>query len=298
MLDLGLVQQFLRIQVIRDRPNRRLFIHQKPYIESVLRRFQMDSCNTVSTPMEPNKQLSTNAGEASELEKLEYQQAIGSVMYIMLATRPDLAYTVSTLSLYCSNPGPEHAIATQRVFRYLKKTVNTGIAFEKTEHPAIDEAILKETKPLGKGLNGLIGFTDSDWARDKELRRSTSGYLFTLYRGAISWKSARQKVVATSSTEAEYIACSEAAKEGLWLRRIMMEIGREISQSSMEYSHEASMLEETQNLYPTPQEYLENPTTQLILADNQGAIKLSKNPQYHSRTKHIDIRYHFIRDSC
>jgi hypothetical protein len=218
MTDLGPVQQFLGIQIERNRQKRTLRIHQRPYIESILKRFQMDNCNGVSTPMEPNLQLVALDDDynATPTERLDYQRAIGSIMYAMLGTRPDLAFTVSTLSKYCINPGPQHAQAVQRVFRYLKKTLDYGITFSGTLNPAIDEAIRQE-KPLGKGLTGTtaFGFTDSDWAGDKDSRKSTSGYLYTLYNGSISWKSAKQPVVATSSTEAEYIACTEAAKEGL-----------------------------------------------------------------------------------
>jgi len=175
-------------------------------------------------------------------------------MYAMLGTRPDLAFTVSTLSKYCINPGPQHAQAVQRVFRYLKKTLDYGITFGGTLNPAIDEAIRQE-KPLGKGLTGTttFGFTDSDWAGDKDSRRSTSGYLYTLYNGSISWKSAKQPIVATSSTEAEYIACTEAAKEGLWIRRIMGEIRGESLKEPLHYSHEidAQDLLESLGIEPT-----------------------------------------------
>jgi hypothetical protein len=162
-------------------------------------------------------------------------------MYAMLGTRPDLANTISTLSKYCANPSPDHAIAVKRAFRYWNKTIDTGIVFGGIQNAAVEEALFKDTgtKALGKGLTGLFGFTDSDWAGDKDTRKLTSGFLFTLYGGAISWKSTKQPVVATSSTEAEYIACSEAAKEALWLRRITAEIRGTPARESMEYSHEA-----------------------------------------------------------
>lgn len=143
-------------------------------------------------------------------------------MYAMLGTRADLAYAVSTLSKYCINPGLEHSRAVQRVFRYLRKIIGYSTTFGGTQNPAVREAIRHDAlgKDLGKGLTGIttFGFTDSDWAGDKDSRKSTSGYLYTLYGGAISWKSAKQPIVAASSTEAEYIAWTEAAKEGLWIR--------------------------------------------------------------------------------
>jgi hypothetical protein len=212
----------------------------------------MEACNGVSTPIEPNLQLLNNESEATPENRLLYQQAIGKIIYAMLGTRPDLAFTVSVLSSFCSNPSPKHAIAVQRVFRYLRKTADTGITYSGTQEPS-----------------NSLGYTDSDWAGNLDSRKSTSGYVFILFGGATSWKSSRQSIVAMSSTEAEYIACSEAAKEALWLQRLLGEIQR------------------------TPIR-----KAQTLFADNQGAIKLSKNPQQHKRTKHIDIKYHFIRDCC
>jgi hypothetical protein len=179
----------------------------------------MDNYNGVSTPMDPNFLLEAAPPGYTALKEhqLEYQGAIRLVMYTMLGTRPDLAFTVSMLSKYCSNPTPKHVIAALRVLWYLRKTLRVGITFRGQSNPAIADV----TDDLS---TGITGFTDSDWAGDKDTRKSTSGYLFMLYRGAISWKSARQSVVATSSTEAEYIACSDAAKEALWIRRLSAEL--------------------------------------------------------------------------
>ena len=132
----------------------------------------------------------------------------------MLRTRPNLAFTVSTLSKYCFNPTPKHAIAVQRTLRYLRKTINVGITYKGQENQAVQEAA------SGLITTGITGFTDSDWARDKDSQKSTLGYVFLLHGSAVSWKSTKQNVVATSSTEAEYIACLEAAKEALRIRRL------------------------------------------------------------------------------
>jgi len=304
MHDLGPVQQFLGIQIERNRQKRTLRIHQKPYIESILKRFQMDNCNGVSTPMETNLQLDPYTGDALPSERIDYQRAIGSIMYAMLGTRPDLAFTISLLSQFCINPGPQHAQAVQRVLRYLKKTLDYGITYGGPQNPAIQDALHQER--IARNLTGIsvFGFTDSDWAGDRNTRKSTSGYLYILYEGAISWKSAKQPIVATSSTEAEYIACTEAAKEGLWLRRIMAEIRGETAPRMMDYSHESEVHDLIQildinnkesNLDTADDNHLYGP--QIVFADNQGAIKLSKNPLHHNRTKHIDVKYHFIRES-
>ena len=246
--------------------------------------------------MDPNAQLEAAPPGyvASKEHMLEYQQAVGSIMYMMLGTRPDLAFTVSTLSKYCSNPTPEHSIAVQRALQYLQKTSKIGITYNGQQNPAVTEVI------DGPISTGITGFTDSDWAGDKDTWKSTSGYIFLLYGGAVSWKSTKQNVVATSSTEAEYIACSEAAKEALWIRRLDVELhGTAVPTVQDRYQHETNIEEHLRALQITkPQETAINEHPQIILADNQGAIKLSKNPQHHNRTKHINVRYHFIRKSC
>ena len=121
----------------------------------------------------------------------------GSIMYAMLGTRPDLAYVVSTLSRFNSRPIATHHVAAKRCLRYLQSTKDFGILLG------------------GTGLPHLLGYTDSDWGNDKDTRRSVGGYVFMLYGGAISWKSKRQTVVALSSTKAEYVGCTEAAKEAI-----------------------------------------------------------------------------------
>src|SRR5436305_6670002 len=297
MTDLGPAHQFLGIQIERNRQARTIRIHQKPYAESVLKRFGMEACNGVSTPMDPNVQLVASDFDASLQDRLDYQQAVGSIMYAMLGTRPDLAHSISTLSKFCANPSPEHAAAVKRVFRYWNKTLDVGITYGGSQNIAVQEALFKNTgtKDLAKGLTGLFGFTDSDWAGDKDTRKSTSGFLFTLC--AISWKSTKQSVVATSSTEAEYIACSEAAKEALWLRRVMTEIRGTPTMEPTEYSHESEARKIVETLIPglsPSQRPIPAKEPQIIFADNQGAIQLSKNPQHYNRTKHINVKYHFI----
>ena len=215
--------------------------------------------------MEPNIQFYANESTASYQDQLVYQHAIGKTMYTMLATRPDLAYTISALSSYYSNPSPWHSIAVLRLLRYLKTTLEVGITYKATQ----------DTKDSQR-VAGLVGYTDSDWAGDKDTRRSTLGYIFTLYGGAISWKSSKQSLVATSSTEAEYIACSDGAKEALWLRRLMLEIRGTPSTTSMYYNHKVEVLSQLRTLYTTSiPRTLHSSNPQTLFVDNQGAIKLS-----------------------
>jgi hypothetical protein len=184
----------------------------------------------------------------------KYQSIVGKLMYAMIATRPDLAYTVSTLGKFAANPSPTHMAAVKRSLCYLKQTSTIGITYSGSSTSSESQ---------------LTGFSDSDWAGDLDTRRSTTGYVYLCSGGAISWKSRRQPTVALSSTEAEYMATSEASKEAIWLRRLYNEI--------------------------TNTESFSNP--QQIYVDNNGAIEWTRNPKDHDRAKHIDIRYHFVRDA-
>lgn len=172
----------------------------------------------------------------------------------MTSTRPDLAYTLSALSQRMKAPKEADLQAAKRVLRYIKKTRDLALTYTPTDDP-------------------LTGYTDSDWAGDVTDRKSTSGYVFNLHGAAISWKSKKQTFVALSSTEAEYIGCSEAAREAVWIRRLYEDL------TSRERIPE-------EQIHP-----------QLIYADNQGAIKISENSKICDRTKHIEIKYHFVRDA-
>lgn len=167
-------------------------------------------------------------------------------MYAMLGSRPDIAYAVGLVSQFSTNPNNQHWAAVKRIFRYLAGTRGLGILYGESGNCA--------------------GYTDSDWAGSPDWK-STSGYIFLLNGGAVSWASRKQSVVALSSMEAEYIALTQAVKEVLWLRTLFIELG------APRHAKEISA----------------------IYCDNQGAIALSKNPGFHGRSKHIDIRYRFIR---
>jgi hypothetical protein len=172
-------------------------------------------------------------------------------MYLMLGTRPDIAFAVSCLSRFMTNPTQQHCTAIKHLFRYLQGTRDLVLVY--------------------KGdLKLLIGYTDADWGGDVAIRHSTSGYIFNIGSGAISWSSKRQPTVALSSCEAEYMGQTQATKEAIWLQRLLAEL----------HSREEK-------------EFLAT----LIHGDNQGAIALSCNPYNHARTKHIDIQHHFVREA-
>src|ERR1700742_416051 len=173
---------------------------------------------------------------------------ISSIIYLMIGTRPDLAAAVSIISQFSANPMQKHHYALKQLLKYIKGTANYKLCL------ARDQDLR------------LIDFSDANWGEDINTRRSTTGYIFNLSGGAISWSSKRQATVALSTTEAEYMALAHATKEAIWLCTLLDELG-----------------------------YLPNCATTLF-EDNQSAIALAKNPINHARSKHIDIQHHFIRE--
>lgn len=172
---------------------------------------------------------------------------IGSLLYIMLGTRPDIAYAVTKLAQFSANPSQEHIDKAKYIFRYLLGTKNYALIYN------------------GKEQEGLIGYTDSDYAEDPNHRRSVTGNVVMLAGCAVSWRSRTQKTVAQSSTEAEYMALAELAKQTMWIRHLLKELGI--------------------NLSATP-----------VCSDNQGAIFDASNAIQEKRIKHIDVRYHYVRE--
>jgi hypothetical protein len=180
------------------------------------------------------------------MSRVPYSSAVGSLMYAMVCSRPDLAHALSVVSRFMANPGKEHWKAVQWIFRYLRGTSHACLQF-------------------GKSRDGIIGYVDSDFAGDLDKRRSLTGYVFTIGGCAVSWKTTLQSTVALSTTEAEYMAVAEACKEATWLRGLYSEL---CGVSSCITIH----------------------------CDSQSAICLTKDSMFHERTKHIDVRFHFIRD--
>ncbi|TFY51058.1 hypothetical protein EVJ58_g10760 [Rhodofomes roseus] len=248
--DEGPIHWILGLAVERNREARTLSLSQVSYIESIIRRFNLEDAKPVTTPMEPQVHLSATqspqtAAEAAEMRDVPYREAIGSLMYASLGTRPDITYAVSILSRFSEKPGRAHWDAAKRVFRYLAGTKNLKLTY-------------------GAAQFDLVGYSDADGSMHED-RKAISGYAFLIDGGAVSWASKRQEIISLSTTESEYVAVVHASKEALWLRSL---IGQ-VFAPSME---------------PIP-----------LKSDNMSAISLTQDHQYHARTKHIDIRFHFIR---
>lgn len=236
---------YLGLQIVKQRDGS-IFIHQQNYAEKVLKRFNMEDCNSVAIPADPN--LVLHEVKPEKVCDFPYREAIGSLMYLAIATRPDICFAVNYASRHMEKPAQIHVNAVKRILRYIRGTIGYGISYK-------------------SNMNVVLScFSDADYAGDVDTRCSTSGYLFLVGTGAISWASEKQKTVAQSTTESEYIAASQAVKELVWLKLLL----RDLSSETIDIP--------------------------ILGIDNQSAIKIIKNPEFHKRTKHIDVRYHFIRE--
>ncbi|KAH9734074.1 Integrase catalytic domain-containing protein [Citrus sinensis] len=225
MKDLGPANKILGMQIHRDRNNRKIWLSQKNYLKKILRRFNMQDCKSISTPLPVNFKLSSsmcpsNEAERKEMSRVPYASAVGSLMFAMICTRPDIAQAVGAVSRYMANPGGEHWIAVKRVLRYIRGTSDVALCYEGSEFT-------------------VRGYVDSDFAGDLDKRKST--------------------------IEAEYMAATQACKEAIWIQRLLEELGHGQEKIS-------------------------------VFCDSQSALHIARNPAFHSRTKHIGVQYHFVRE--
>jgi len=231
MSDLGLLNYYLGIEVKQGEGQ--IVLSQGAYALKILEGAGMSNCNACDTPMECRLKLSKKK-EGDAVDPTAYRSIIGSLRYLV-NTRPDLAYVVGVVSRYMEAPGKEHWAAVKHILRYLKGTAGYGCRYEKRAEP----------KPI------LLGFSDSDFAGDVEDRKSTTGVAYFFGNSLVTWTSQKQKIVALSSCEAEYVAAAAAACQGVWLSRLI---------ADMMGTKEAPVK---------------------LLMDNMSAIALSKNPVHH-----------------
>ncbi|GKA27622.1 retrotransposon protein, putative, ty1-copia subclass [Tanacetum coccineum] len=221
MKELGEAKKILGMEIVRDRSRKILRVSQSGYVSKILNNFRIDNGKSVKMPLGGHFKLSlkdcpVKDCDVERMSKVPYANAVGSLMYLMVCTRPDIAYVVSVVSRYLANPD-------------------------------------------------VTGFVDSDYAKDPDKGRSITGYAFLVQGCVVTWKATLQHVVALSTTEAKYMALTEAVKEAIWLRGLLEELGVELN-------------------------------TVAVNCDNQGTIHLSRNHVFHERTKHINVRYHFIKE--
>ena len=200
MKDLGESRIILGMDISRDYVNRTISLSQSRYAMKVIDRFGMSSARGQCTPMDSSVDLAVGGKPCSG----PYREAIGSLMYLMVGTRPDLAYSIGQLSKHVQNPTDAHWEAVKRVIRYIIRTKELGLVFGGTY-----------------GSKTPLVYVDADWAGDCETRKSMSGFVAMMGGAAVAWGARQQEVVALSSAESEYISMCNGARETVWLRRLV-----------------------------------------------------------------------------
>jgi len=256
--DLGEAVAFLGMSIERDRAVRTIKLAQSNMVNELVAKYGLADAAPKGVPLSPTTQLTKGGSTPLDTSTHTYSALVGSLLYLSVCTRPDIAQAVGALAKYMAAPTEAHWTAAKGVLRYLKGTASLGITF--------GAGGTSSNSHTGGRSRAVVGYCDADYAGDLDTRRSTTGYVFLFNGGAISWNSRRQPTVAASTTEAEYMAEAAAAKEAIWLRTLLSDLGVAV------------------------------PTTIKIMADNQSAIKVANNPVTSARSKHIDVVYHFVRE--
>lgn len=223
-----------------------IFIHQSKYIERLLFKYNMQDANCNNIPVDPHTTLERSTESVDK--NIPYREVVGSLMHLAVVSRPDIMYGVSLVSRYLNCFNHTHWNAVKKIMKYLKETIHYGLCYTSSQQ------------------NKIEAYSDADFAKDTDTRKSLTGYVFIKNGAAITWATQRQQSVALSTTEAEFMAACCATKEALWLKRLLLDIG-EFNQDSI-----------------------------CLNIDNQSAICLIKNVDYHKRCKHIDVKYNFIKE--
>jgi hypothetical protein len=245
MSDLGKLSFYLGIEV--EQKEDYIAIRQSGYAKKILSQFGMADCNATKCPMDPGTKLDADK-QGQRIDATHFRRIIGCLRYL-LHTRPDLSFSVGMASRFMEKPTAKHLNVVKQILRYLKGTLNYGLVY---------------TQERKKEL--LVGYSDSDVGGDVVGRRSTGGMAFYLNDSLVTWNSHKEKTVALSSCEAEFMAATAAAKQALWLRNLLGELtGNQLKAVT-------------------------------LMVDNNSAIALMKNPVFHGKSKHIEIKFHFIRE--
>jgi hypothetical protein len=268
MSDFGTPESFIGLEISRA-PSGAITLKQAKYTAEILERFRMDACNSVPTPygaeVLSRKHCPATDNDLRHMATIPYREAVGALIHLARCTRPDIAERVRAVGRFSHNPGRQHWVAVKRIFRYLKGTTHLGLTYGAPG--SLDRFCHKDAPKVGPPSSlELRGYADSDWATCPDSRRSVTGYVFFLNGGPVAWKSRTQPTVASHTSEAEYMAASDASKTAVALRNFLGELD-------------------------LPQD-----TATIIFEDNNGCISMAKNERSSERSKHIDIRHHLIRE--
>ena len=231
MKDMGELHYCLGISIKQDKAGKTLEMHQKQYLLKMLEKYNLQDAKPVSTPADSNVRLRKDDNVSKAVDSVMYQSIVRSLLYAAVATRPDISQAVGVVSKFSSKPSEAHLTAVKRILRYLKGSLDITLQYRKTEDGS-----------------SLIGYSDADYAGDLDDRHSTSGNLFLISNGPVSWLSKKQPIVTLSTCEAEYVALSTATQEAVWIKRLLSDFHVSQKQATV------------------------------IMEDNQGAICIAKNP--------------------
>ncbi|CAM8989726.1 unnamed protein product [Rhodiola kirilowii] len=241
--DMGQLHYFLGLEVSCSGSS--IQLSQEKYICDILERSSMSGARPISSPADPGSRLIASGTPLAD--PTLYRSVVGALQYVTI-TRPEISYAVNRVCQFMHNPTESHWCAVKRILRYLKGTISSGLTLQKARD------------------SRLVAFSDAGWASDPDDCRSQHGFAIYFGGNLISWSSRKQKVVARSSTEAEYRAIAFAAAELIWLQQLLQEMDVHIQQPP------------------------------ILLCDNLSATFLTANPVFHQRSKHIKIDYHFVRE--
>lgn len=262
--DIGESTWILGMKIHRDRKLRTIILSQELYVTKALEKYGLVECKVADTPeavgvahAEPTEEQKKPA------DRQRFMEITGTLMYAAIATRPDIAHAVHYLASHMSAPTQMHMTAAERVLRYLAGTKEVGLIFGSRNGDDIGDSRGRQSH----GRIDVCAYSDSDWANGKVDRKSISGWVAKLNGDPISWSSKKQRTVALSTCEAELYAKAAAIQEVLWLRGLLKELG------------------------------LNMETGSTVHGDNQSAISVAKNGVRSDRTKHVDVKYHFVTES-
>jgi hypothetical protein len=233
----------------------------------MLQRYEMLNCSPIGSPANPSAVLSPYNSETDVLlpNPRIYQEAVGSLLYLSCGTRPDIAFAVNQAAKFTHEPTELHWQAVKRIFRYVRGTLHFGVEYGNCTKGLDHLDYTVQIPDFSGSVTDFSGFADSSYAMAFDAK-SVTGFVFLYNGGPISWASRRQTVTALSTSEAELIALSSAAKELVWLRKLLFGLGISVTE-------------------PTP-----------IFEDNQAAIKIASNSGLSARTKHIRVRDFYVRE--
>jgi hypothetical protein len=253
----------LGMRITRDRQANTIKLDQELYVTKALERFGLQQCRTVSAPEAVGAATEVGAQLDGPTDHQRYMEIVGTLMYAAISTRPDIAHAVHYLASNMQAPTLRHMAAAERVLRYLAGTKEVGLIFGSRNGGEIGDSRGRKSQIQVD----VCAFADADWANDKGDRKSISGWVAKLNGDPISWSSKKQRIVALSTCEAELYAEAAAIQEVLWLRGLMEELG------------------------------LHTRTGSVVYGDNQATIAVSQNGVRADRTKHVDVKYHFVTEA-